>query len=67
MATEKKFNKYRNRGSLHWREMISRDIRHFNAFQQARYDWILKAAGDISGKKSFGFGVWGRGIDLPFG
>ena len=46
---EKEFNKYKERGSTHWREMMSRDIRKFNAAQQSRYDWIIKMAGDISG------------------
>lgn len=50
------FDKYQKRGSIHWREMTSRDIRRFNAFQQARYDWILKMAGDIQGKKVLDLG-----------
>jgi len=31
--------------------MTTRDSRHFNAYQQARYDWILKVAENIHGKK----------------
>jgi len=46
---EKEFDKYKERGSMHWQEMISRDIRKFNAIQQSRYDWIIKTAGDIKG------------------
>jgi 2-polyprenyl-3-methyl-5-hydroxy-6-metoxy-1,4-benzoquinol methylase len=56
MTEEKVFNKYQDRGSIHWREMVSRDIRKFNAFQQARYDWIVKIAGDIRGKKILDLG-----------
>lgn len=36
---------------MHWNEMVSRDIRRFNAFQQARYEWVLKVAQDVHGKK----------------
>lgn len=48
---EKVFNKYIDRGSIHWHEMMSRDPRRFNGFQQARYEWILKVAGTAAGKK----------------
>lgn len=53
---EIEFNKYKQRGSLHWREMVSRDPRVFNAFQEARYGWILKTLGDIRGKKILDLG-----------
>jgi 2-polyprenyl-3-methyl-5-hydroxy-6-metoxy-1,4-benzoquinol methylase len=56
MPLEKKFDKYQKRGSMHWREMISRDIRKFNAFQQARYDWIIKSAGELKAKKVLDLG-----------
>ena len=57
MSDEKVFNKYRERGSMHWREMISRDVRVFNAFQQARYQWIIKTLGaDFTGKKVLDLG-----------
>ena len=56
MAEEKIFNKYKDRGSVHWREMTSRDPRRFNAFQQARYDWIIKTAGDMKGKRVLDLG-----------
>ena len=56
MSQEKIFDKYRNRGSMHWFEMTSRDIRKYNAFQQARYDWILKVVGDVMGKKILDLG-----------
>lgn len=56
MSGEKIFSKYRDRGSMHWREMTSRSIRRFNAFQQARYDWIIKTAGDTRGKKVLDIG-----------
>lgn len=46
---EREFDKYKKRGNMHWQEMISRDIRKFNAIQQGRYDWIIKTAGDIKG------------------
>ena len=53
---EKEFNKYKERGSMHWQEMISRDIGKFNAIQQSRYDWIIKTAGDISGRSVLDLG-----------
>ncbi len=53
---EIEFNKYKERGSLHWREMVSKDIRVFNAYQQARYEWILKIAGNVEGKKVLDLG-----------
>ncbi|MBI4058023.1 methyltransferase domain-containing protein, partial [Candidatus Microgenomates bacterium] len=56
MNQEKLFDKYKARGSMHWREMMSRDPRFFNAYQQARYDWILRVAGDIRGKKVLDLG-----------
>lgn len=56
MPEEKTFNKYQDRGSIHWREMTSRDIRKFNAHQQARYDWIIKTAGDLKNKKVLDLG-----------
>lgn len=56
MSEEKVFNKYKDRGSIHWREMASRDIRKFNAFQQGRYDWITRAAGRVAGKKVLDLG-----------
>lgn len=48
---EKQFSKYHIRGSMHWREMMSRDIRKFNAVQQGRYDWLIHILGDVHGKK----------------
>ncbi len=51
MEKESTFNKYATRGSYHWREMNRRDIRAFNAYHQAHYDWILRRAGDLTGKK----------------
>lgn len=53
---EIEFNKYKERGSLHWREMMSKDIRVFNAYQQARYGWILKTLGNVAGKKILDLG-----------
>lgn len=53
---EIEFDKYKERGSLHWREMVSKDVRVFNAYQQGRYDWILRVAGDIKGKKILDLG-----------
>lgn len=41
---------------MHWREMMSRDIRKFNAFQQGRYDWIIKTAGELKGEKILDLG-----------
>lgn len=54
--TEKKFNKYTQRGSYHWREMLSHDPRVFNAYHQAHYEWILRVAGNIRGKKILDIG-----------
>lgn len=53
---EKQFDKYQKRGSLHWREMKTRDFRKFNAFQQGRYEWIIRQAGDMRGKKVLDLG-----------
>ena len=44
------FSKYTDSGAMHWREMTSRSLRHFNAHQQARYEVALQALGDIKGK-----------------
>ena len=38
---------------------MSKDPRVFNAYQQARYDWILKMAGDVRGKKVLDVGCGG--------
>ena len=35
---------------------MSRDIRKYNAFQQGRYDWIIKMAGNLKGKKVMDLG-----------
>ncbi len=48
---EKEFVKYKERGSMHWREMMSRDVRHYNATQQACYDWIMRYLENMHGKK----------------
>ena len=56
MSQEKNFDKYKVRGSMHWREMTSRDPRIFNAYQQARYDWIIKLSGDVRGRKILDLG-----------
>ncbi len=56
MTKEKEFNKYKIRGSMHWREMTSRDPRFFNAYQHARYEWIMRAAGDMAHKKVLDLG-----------
>jgi ubiquinone biosynthesis O-methyltransferase len=53
---EKEFVKYKERGSMHWREMTSRSLRVFNANQQARYGWIMKSVGDIRDKKILDLG-----------
>lgn len=60
-GSEKKFSKYEMRGSYHWREMRSKDPRVLNAYHQAHYDWILKMAGDIRGKKVLDIGC-GDGV-----
>jgi len=59
---EKVFDKYEKRGNQNWREMIARDPRRFNAYQQARYDWILKTAGDVRGKKVLDAGCGGGSL-----
>lgn len=53
---EKEFVKYKERGSMHWQQMMSREIRKANAAQQARYDWILKSVGDSNGKRILDLG-----------
>lgn len=58
---EKEFNKYKARGSYHWKEMLSKDIRVSNPYHQAHYDWILKIAGDVKGKKVLDIGC-GDGV-----
>jgi 2-polyprenyl-3-methyl-5-hydroxy-6-metoxy-1,4-benzoquinol methylase len=47
----KTFDKYQKRGSMHWNEMDTKDIRKFNAYHQARYELILKYAELGSEKK----------------
>lgn len=59
---EIEFNKYKARGNQNWMEMRSRDPRRFNAYQQARYDWILKVAGDVHGKKVLDVGCGGGSL-----
>lgn len=58
---EKTFNKYATRGSYHWKEMQTKDVRLFNAYHQAHYDWILRIAGDVHGKKVLDIGC-GDGV-----
>ncbi len=58
---ESTFNKYATRGAYHWREMKRTDIRAFNAYHQAHYEWILKLAGDLKGKKVLDVGC-GDGV-----
>ena len=59
---EKVFDKYKTRGNRNWEEMRSRDPRFFNAYQQARYEWILKLAGDIHDKKVLDLGSGGGSL-----
>lgn len=47
--TEIEFSKYKERGACHIKE-TSHSIKYFNAYQQARFDLILKYLGDIRGK-----------------
>jgi len=54
--TDTKFDKYEHKGSMHWDEMMSKDVRKFNSYQQGRYDWILKVTGEIKGKKVLDLG-----------
>lgn len=53
---EQLYTKYQGRGSLQWREMMSRDIRRFNAYQQGRYDLVARHFGDVRGKKILDLG-----------
>ena len=62
MAEEKVFDKYEKRGNQNWREMTARDPRRFNAYQQARYDWIMRTAGDVRGKKVLDAGCGGGSL-----
>ena len=59
---EKVFVKYKERGSMHWRQMMSRDVRFYNAVQQARYDWIQKSLGDLAGKYILDIGCGDGGL-----
>lgn len=59
---EKVFDKYKMRGNRNWREMMSKDPRFFNAYQQARYGWILRLAGDVKGKKVLDLGSGGGSL-----
>lgn len=53
---EHKFDKYDARGNFHWKQAMSKDIRVFNAYHQARYEWILKTLGSVEGKKVLDMG-----------
>src|SRR5581483_4652876 len=55
-SAEQEFDKYRTRGSVHWREMLALDPRHYNSYLVARYDWILRFAGDLKGKRVLDLG-----------
>jgi len=59
---EKEFVKYKERGSTHWQQMMSRDLRKFNADQQARYEWVVRMMGDIRGKKILDQGCGDGGL-----
>lgn len=60
-STHKEFDKYRTRGAVHWCEYFSRDPRKFNAYLAARYEWILRLAGDVRGKRVLDLGC-GDGV-----
>lgn len=62
LKKEKEFDKYKKRGNANWRAMMSKDIRIFNAYQQARYGQILKVAGDIRGEKVLDIGCGGGSL-----
>lgn len=50
------FDKYKKKGDIHWQEMVSRSVRKFNAYQQARYDWIIRLAGEMKGQRVLDIG-----------
>ena len=50
MQKEIEFNKYKTKGAIHWKE-TQRSIFKFNAYQEARFKWVLDCLGDIKGKK----------------
>lgn len=56
------FDKYQARGNRNWEEMITRNPRAFNAYQQARYGWILRVAGLVEGKKVLDVGCGGGSL-----
>lgn len=59
---EKQFDKYQKRGNQNWREMHARDPRRYNAYQQARYEWIMRVAGDLRGKSVLDLGCGGGSL-----
>jgi len=61
-SVEKKFDKYEKRGNQNWEQMMSKDFRFFNAYQQARYGWIVRFAGDLRGKKILDLGCGGGSL-----
>lgn len=55
MAKEIEFDKYKTRGACHWEE-TQRSIFRFNAYQEARFKWVLRSLGDVKGKKVLDIG-----------
>src|SRR3989338_8646993 len=62
ICMEKEFVKYKERGSTHWQQMMSRDLRQFNADPQARYEWVVQVAGGICGKNILDQGCGDGGL-----
>ena len=49
MSKEIEFGKYKAKGACHWKE-TQRSIFKFNAYQEARFKWVLRSLGDVKGK-----------------
>ncbi len=56
------FDKYTIRGNQNWEEMMTKNPRSFNAYQQARYEWILRLVGEIKQKKVLDLGSGGGSL-----
>ncbi len=49
---KKEFTKYKNKGDFHWQEMTSKKYYKFNAYQQGRFEIVIKMLKSIKGIES---------------